>query len=49
MTGGSRTFACMLRMAAVPRTLAAEIAAAMGDIAGSGPAELIGRHPAAAR
>lgn len=41
MTGGSRAFACLLRMAAVPRTLAAEIAAAMADMADSGPAELI--------
>lgn len=42
MAGGGRAFVCLLRMAAVPRALAAEIAAAMGDIADCGPAELIG-------
>ncbi|HYI42113.1 MAG TPA: DUF2336 domain-containing protein [Sphingomicrobium sp.] len=42
LAGGGRGFACLLRMAAVPRQVAAEIAAVMGDTGALGPAELIG-------
>lgn len=42
LAGGGRDLACLLRMAAVPRGLAAEIAAALGDSAAIGPAEMIG-------
>ena len=42
LAAGGSGFACLLRMAAVPRALAAQIAAVMGDMADSGPAELIG-------
>lgn len=42
LAGGGRDLACLLRMAAVPREIAAEIAAALGDRGGVGPAGLIG-------
>jgi hypothetical protein len=42
LAGGGRDFACLLRMAAVPRQVAAEIAAAMGESGALEPAELIG-------
>ncbi len=42
LVGGGRDLACLLRMAAVPRAMAAEIAAALGESAAVGPAEMIG-------
>ena len=42
LAGGGEDLACLLRMAAVPRQIAAEIAAAMGESGAVGPAELIG-------
>jgi uncharacterized protein (DUF2336 family) len=44
LAGGGRAFACLLRMAAVPRQVAAEIAAVMGETGALGPAELIGMY-----
>ena len=42
VAAGGSELACLLRMAAVPREVAAEIAAAMSDSGSTGPAELIG-------
>ncbi len=42
VAAGGPELACLLRMAQLPRQVAAEIAAAMGEAALGGPAELIG-------
>jgi hypothetical protein len=42
LADGGRELALLLRMGAVPRPLAAEIAAAIGNSGGNGPAKLIG-------
>ena len=48
LAAGGRELACLLRMAAVPRQLAAEIGAMLGDSAAAGPGELIGAFDALA-